>query len=185
MITLCGCGALGSRLALELCNLKEEWVLIDDDKVEAANIGTSAFFLQHVGQDKAVALAELMWRKNRVIANPQVKELAQPLDSKGLILDCFDNPYSRLLTISPNTLHVGVGVGEVGSVIWDKDYTKPSLDFERGNNPVCTHELGDLIIRSTVAVAVYSIRQFLGEGVKKSYFLNGCTNIFNLFDRCN
>ena len=181
MIILCGCGAVGSRLAMEMCNLNQEWILIDDDTVNPENIGTSAYYHQHIGQVKAIALAELMWRKGRVVTKPIIRELTRPVRYEGLVLDCFDNPKARILTISKQpTLHLGVDEGEVGSVIWDIHWAPPELDFERGNNLVCTHHLGDLIIRSTVAMGVYSIRQFLNDRVKNSYFLNGCTNIVKL-----
>lgn len=183
MIILAGCGAIGSRIAMEMCNLEFEWLLIDDDHVGRENIGTSAFFEQHIGQQKAVALAELMWRKGRVIAKPYPRTLSKAVSSLcepsqiDLVIDAFDNPKARRLTIaSPVTVHLGVDVGEVGSVIWDRHWQYPALDFERGTNPICTNHLGDLIIRSTVAVAVYSIRQYLDQGVKNSYFLNGCMN---------
>lgn len=187
MIILAGCGAIGSRIAMELCNLNYEFLLIDDDTVGPENIGTSAFFQQHIGQNKAVALAELMWRKGRVIAKPYPKTLSKPLVSLcepsmvELAIDAFDSPRSRLWTITDlPTIHMGVDMGEVGSAIWDKHYTTPEVEYERGENPICTRETGDLIIRSTVAVGVYSIRQYLNEGIKNSYFLNGCMNIVRL-----
>lgn len=187
MIILAGCGAIGSRIAMEMCNLQLEWLLIDDDTVGQENIGTSAFFSQHLGQPKAVALAELMWRKGRVICKPYPRTLSKPVSSLStastvdLVIDAFDNPAARKLTLSDlPTIHLGVDEGEVGSVVWDKHYKSPEIDFERGTNPICTNQLGDLIIRSTVAVGVYCIRQYLSEGIKNSYFLNGCMNIVRI-----
>lgn len=187
MIVVAGCGAIGSRIAMEMCNLQLEWLLIDDDIVGPENIGTSAFFSQHRRQLKAVALAELMWRKGRVIAKPYPKTLSKAVSSlstasnASLVIDAFDSPRSRLWTVSDlPTIHLGVDEGEVGSVVWDKHYTLPEIDFERGNNLVCTHQLGDLIIRSTVAVGVYCIREYLAQGIKNSYFLNGCMNIVRI-----
>lgn len=183
MIYLCGCGAIGSRIALELSNDEDEWVLIDDDIVKIENLGTSAFYKEHLGVYKADALAELLWRKNKVMARPMIKELSSPVKPTlgSLVIDSFDNPKSRLLTVSQeNTIHLGVGTGETGAAIWDIDWTKPSIDFDRGNNPVCTHDLGDLIILSTVAIGAYSIKKFWLENKKESYFLNGCTKAIKL-----
>lgn len=177
---LCGCGAVGSRIAMELCHLRHDWVLVDDDTVGKENIGTSAFWEEHVTMYKAQALAEMMWRKGKTQAVPYPKTLA-PAGIKMLlretpdvvVLDCFDNPRARLVISSlvVPTLHVGVGQGYTGSVVWDSHWASPDVDYERGYNPVCTNQLGDDIIRFTSNVAVVSIKRYLGSGFKDSYYI--------------
>ena len=43
-IVVCGCGAVGSLLALNIAHIPDvSFVLIDDDRIEEDNIATSAF----------------------------------------------------------------------------------------------------------------------------------------------
>jgi hypothetical protein len=181
MIILCGCGSVGSKIALELSSLDNEWILIDDDEIEPENVPVSAYLHDQIGQTKVIALAELLWRKNRVIAKPYSKTLSRNVHQifpDGLVIESFDNPAARLLTINPfkhadhPVIHIGVDLGEVGSVVWDVHYRLPEIDFNRGNNPVCTRQAGANIIRFTVTIAVYAISQYLSNVVKNSYFIN-------------
>ena len=55
-IALCGCGAIGSWLALFLTSQEHSFVLIDDDRIEADNIPTSAFQYNQVGALKSCLL---------------------------------------------------------------------------------------------------------------------------------
>lgn len=173
---------------MELLMYDIEWVLVDDDHVSPENIGTSAFWTEHLGQNKAVALAEMMWRKNRVTATVFNRQLIRhpdeqfPSPESTLVLDCFDNPQARQLTYVNcwPTLHIGVGLGETGCALWDNLYPYPDLDYERGFNPICTNQLGDLIIRSTVAVAAYTITAYIADKRRLNYYLNGATKVVKL-----
>ena len=72
-ILLCGCGALGSQIALHLARPELEFVLVDDDRVEEGNIGTSVYGHQHVGMQKVKALAGILWQKCRCRARAHKK----------------------------------------------------------------------------------------------------------------
>lgn len=180
-LILCGCGALGSRIAMELCHLRHDWVLVDDDVVGKENLGTSAFWEEHITMLKAQALAEMMWRKGKTVARAYPKTLA-PAGIKMLlrevsdvvVVDCFDNPRARLLVsdLLVPTLHVGVGQGYTGSVVWDYHWTSPDVDYERGHNPVCTNQLGDDVIRFTSNIAVVSLKSYLIGGFRDSFYIN-------------
>jgi molybdopterin/thiamine biosynthesis adenylyltransferase len=167
-IVMAGCGALGSRIAIELANPEWDFILIDDDVVGEENIGTSAYSIHHVGMKKAVALAEMMYHKNQAHAYTFVETLEGHVvhyiklyryeAPRTIIVDSFDNPRARNCTIdirspSYNTLHVGISASREGSVIWDHIYPEPSIDFERGLNEICTNHLGQQIIQFTASVA--------------------------------
>src|SRR6056297_1732350 len=62
-IDIIGCGATGSRIALELAKLGVSNLhLWDFDKVESHNLANQAFELSHVGEKKVNALAEIIQR---------------------------------------------------------------------------------------------------------------------------
>lgn len=177
----CGCGALGSRIVLDVARYFEQIVLIDDDIIEVTNIGTSSFWQEDVDMFKAQALAEKLWRKDRIAAEPHTRTLDRPIEQKfsltryDVVLDTFDNPRARNLTVWGGkiwggwTLHVGVGEVGNGSIMWAGPEWSLPVDFERGDNPVCTNELGHQLLQFTASVAVGSIIAFVREGVRNSY----------------
>ena len=59
-IIIAGCGALGSHIAMQIAQEDMEFVLIDNDRVEAHNVltGTTPFALQHVGKKKVDVLGK-------------------------------------------------------------------------------------------------------------------------------
>lgn len=170
IIYLCGCGALGSQIAMAIAQPGLEFVMFDDDRVGEENIGTSAFYPHHVGTMKAISLAEMVYLKSRTRARPIIKTLEriQPLWGADLIIDTFDNVQSRMYTCGMDTVHVGVSEDRTGAVIWDEVYTLPPREFERGHNPVCTHQLGRGILRYAAAVAAGVIERFMDTGEKRS-----------------
>ena len=175
MVTLiiAGCGALGSQIALHLAVPDRRFLLIDDDRVEEHNIGTSAYSLHHVGALKASVLAELLWRKCEAQSETNTRTLDRNYGfyAAGLIIDTFDNVESRALTRGYTTLHVGVSEQRTGAVTWDEDYTLPTSQYARGDNPICTHHLGRRILRFTAAVAAEAAERFLETGEKVSYVI--------------
>jgi hypothetical protein len=164
-IALCGCGAVGSQVALMIARPYLRFTLIDDDRIEADNIETTAFYRQHIGGLKAVVLGELLYRKAGCITRVRTRELipGNYIDFLGgcdLILDCFDNVVARSLTCSEHTLHIGVSMERTGAVTWNKDY-KLYPGLPRGEEQFCTHAAGRRIIRFTAAVAANVIDDWL------------------------
>lgn len=180
LIAICGCGALGSHIALLLTRpgSEIELLLIDDDQVEEANIATSAFSLYHVGTRKAEALGELVYGKARVLSQIHARTLdernRQLLNAADLIVDTFDNGRARTLTMGclAPTVHVGVSEDRIGSVIWDDRYTPPQDAYERGENPICTHHLGTGVLSVTAALAAEAIRKFIASGERHNFLFS-------------
>ena len=182
-ICFCGVGSLGSRIAIELASSEFHFFLKDDDRVSMDNIGPRAFFVEQLGQHKVNAMAELAYRKARTVCHPNKDTRVRKIDyGFDLVIDTFDNPASRLLTINDEltTVHVGVGEGEIGSVMWDDAYTPPEVTFQRGRNPICTHMLGKQLIQFTASVAVGSILSYFETGHKSSYIVRSTMEIFRI-----
>lgn len=171
-ISICGCGAVGSQVALFIAQPNMRFVLIDDDRIEEDNIFTTAYSRQHVGAYKAQVLGELLYRKSGCISEIYTRTLERgrftfPCD---LVLDCFDNVDARALTRSSHTLHIGVSQERTGAVTWDKDYTLPE-GLPRGEEQFCTHQVGRRIIRFTAAVAANIVETFLATGRQESVII--------------
>ena len=172
MIAIVGCGALGSRIALELAG--QELMLLDDDRVGEENVGASAYSLHHAGRFKSIVLSELCARRS-IRAQHDTKTLASEnvgtLSEMSLVVDCLDNAPSRSLLagLPAPTLHVGVSEMGSGSCLWDHDgYQVPDDGYPRGHNPVCTHLLSAQLLRMTATAAVGVIEHFLAESVSRS-----------------
>jgi hypothetical protein len=178
-LILCGCGALGSRIVLDVASYFERVFIIDDDIVEQSNIGTSAFWHEDLGVLKANVIASKVWRRYRTPVFAYTTTLNSQIDSKyqvdparTVVIDTFDNPRARMLTVWYGwTLHVGVGEVGNGSVIWGNRDWSLQIDFERGNNPTCTNRLGHQVLQFTSSVAVGSIIAFIRDGRRDSYIV--------------
>lgn len=168
-ILLGGAGALGSQLALMLSDSGREFVVIDDDRVEVTNLSTTVYSSQHVGALKAVALCELLYRKAGCRGMPLPNTLdVHNLDvalmtAPDLVIDTFDNVQARglLCRLDVPTVHVGVAENRTGMVYWDQVYRLPE-GAPRGEDHICTHQLGRRILRFTAAVAAGIIENYMG-----------------------
>ena len=176
MIAIIGIGAIGSWLALYLARPEWELLLWDDDRVGQENIGTSAFLEHHVGAYKAVIASELAAGKGC-----RAKYVTDTLDERSkpeqyaldIIVDCLDNAPSRGLLpgLSVPVLHVGVSDNGNGSIIWDESYQVPENGYERGENPVCTHQLSRGVLRLAAAAAASVVEDFMATGIRRSQLL--------------
>lgn len=168
-IAVLGCGALGSRIALELAD-KDLWLeLYDRDKVAADNIGPSAFSRFDIGKSKAFALAGYVGGRNGNALARTVDVTKAKLAPADLVIDCLDNAEARnymMRRVELPIVHVGVNWG-VGEVVWGKQ-----LYFAEAGAPVCTHELGRGIIGLTAAVASVAIQTYLATMNKANYLIN-------------
>lgn len=175
-IVICGCGALGSQIAMLLAKEGREFILFDDDVVEMENLDTSAYRAEQVGQMKAVALAEMLWKEYVCVGIPTVETVECHADfylpehytywsDVDVIVDSFDNGTARVCTCTPKTIHVGVTEDRVGIIEWNSESYADCLDdAPRGENPICTHELGAAILSLTAALATWEIEEYLTSG---------------------
>lgn len=179
-IIMAGCGALGSQIAWQIANYSDVFTLYDDDKVGEENVynGTSIYSRQHIGQLKVMALQSLLAYKYNVIAstiNRTVdKQISGQTPSYDLIVDCFDNVEARSHTMGCRipVVHVAVGEHGMGMVQWDDEFQLPENAVPRGQNPVCTNELGRNLILFTATVASVIINNFLVGKGKESVIVN-------------
>lgn len=179
-ILICGCGALGSQIALHLARPERTFTLIDDDRVEEANLLTTVYQARQVGVYKVDALADLLWRKCRAHASASRRTLDRPPSGAyDLVVDTFDNPQARALTVGLPcpTVHVGVSEARTGALAWDARYVLPT-GARRGENPVCTHALGAPILRLTAALAANTIEDFLATGRERDWVVTEAGRIY-------
>ena len=181
-ILLCGCGALGSQVALHLARPELEFVLVDDERVEEMNIATSAYGQQHVGMLKVNALATMLWQKCRCRAEAHDRTLVSTSScwaysiNADLIIDAFDNTEARAITSALGKfkfpiVHAGVSQDRTGEILWNKDYKLPTVRVPRGNNPICTHELGAPILRFTAALCANVVEDWMETGNERSVII--------------
>src|SRR5437868_6082421 len=102
-VLICGAGAIGSNLAVNLARMGfSSLTVIDKDRVEEHNIGTQVYGVDDIGGRKAECLRNLIHREvgEEIVAVAQElteKNAAKLLRNYGLIIDAFDNSISRKL----------------------------------------------------------------------------------------
>lgn len=162
IVLVLGCGALGSRIAIDLPG-HELW-LFDRDRVERDNIPTSAYSIEHVGMMKVAALAEMCYRRGIEVVRTDYREFGADYNVRempGLVVCTLDNTEGRRAATSlfpaPILLQAGVSSYLVGCVArGDRFPILSSADPDE--NPVCTHMLGLPILAATAFVAAQAVR---------------------------
>ncbi len=178
-IILCGCGALGSNIAMGIARERHNMALYDDDKIEDINVvtGTTIYSSEHVGQYKSRILARILARKFRMAVFPSITTVKKPLSilrpEADLVIDCFDNIEARGWTILSDVpvVHVSIGEQGLGAIEWEDVFKLPIKGYQRDENPVCTNELGRDLILFTSTVASIIINKYLSNGEKKSVYV--------------
>jgi len=173
-----GLGAIGSNLLIQLSKQFSDLKFygLDMDKVEARNIGPQAYFLEHIGNYKAIAMNGIMRRFQR---NPNyagvTKKLTEPIylnSATTLVLDCFDNTASRklLLNTGSPTFHIGFSPLYTAEGIWSPGYDVPN-DVPQNAPDLCTLPDATSFIHYVVNTAALAITEFLLEGRKRDFIV--------------
>ncbi|HEY9714752.1 MAG TPA: ThiF family adenylyltransferase [Chroococcales cyanobacterium] len=175
-ICICGTGALGSNLAVNLARIGcKKLTLIDRDRVEEHNVGTQTFGLDDVGARKAEILRNLLSYELHLDVQAKATELqannaGKLLNGHDLVIDCFDNSLSRQIVADHcrdnaiACLHAGVS-GEYGEVMWNDRYKVPS---DEGLD-ACDYPLARNLLMLVVAVAAESLIRYLLAAEQESY----------------
>lgn len=165
-IAIIGCGALGSRIAVEL---EGQFVLYDNDRVSHENIGTSLYLQHHLGKSKVMALSQILSSRGKQSRTVFTDVTVSKVSTAYLYVDCLDNPEARNSLASLDPM-VHVGVGEFfGEVRWGDVLYQP---IPEGSMQICTRDLGIPIILMTAAAGIVSIRNFLSTGEKTNFIVN-------------
>lgn len=174
-VTICGAGALGSNLAMNLvrqgvCKLN----VIDDDRVEPQNVGTQVYALDDTGGLKAELLKNIIYRDVGEEITASTKRLtdknaAKLLGGADLVVDAFDNSASRAAVFEWSRqsgvacLHIGLN-DQYGELRWNENYVVPS---DAGDD-VCDYPLARNLILMVTALASELIVRFALKGSREN-----------------
>ena len=174
-ITICGAGALGSNLAVNLvrqglCRLS----VIDDDRVEPQNVGTQVYALDDTGGLKAELLKNLIYRDvgEEIVAHTKrltEKTAGKLLSGAALVIDAFDNSESRGAVYrwcaqnNVPCLHIGLN-DQYGQLCWNETYTVPSAKGE----DVCDYPLARNLVLLVRALASELAVRFVLDGSRRN-----------------
>jgi molybdopterin/thiamine biosynthesis adenylyltransferase len=175
-LVICGAGAIGSNLAVNLVRGGFRKIcVVDRDRVEEHNIGTQVYTLDDVGGKKAELLRNLIFRDLGEEINCRPEELskrniAKILRKDTVVVDCFDNSVSRELlfeycgTNFIDCLHLGLNDG-YGEIRWNQQYLVP----QDGGLDVCEYPLARNLILLIVAAASEVLVNFVLNGQRRNY----------------
>ena len=178
-VVVVGVGALGSHLILLCRNLKANFVVIDDDKVEAKNVMSQFHTAMSVGKNKAQALKDAMngLFKVRIEAVPHrlvAGNVEKLLGDADLVVDCLDNAASRQViqdfvrARNIPCLHGALDPdGQFGRVVWSSNFL---IDKEEPGRATCEDGQHLPFIATTVSYLAWTIQQFANSG--KMYNFN-------------
>lgn len=183
-VVICGAGAVGSNLAVNLA--KQGFLhlrVIDFDRVEEHNLGTQAYGRKDIGGLKVHALRNVVFRDcgfsiEPVSAKLEKGNLHRHVGSPDVIVDALDNHEGRsLLTDHCNDpsivhpkracLHVGTDA-DYAEVIWNKSYKVPE---DRDGDGACDYPLARNVVMLAVAVAAECLIEFVLTGEQRSYHI--------------
>lgn len=181
-ILICGCGAIGSNLANNLCRLGfDSFVLLDMDRVETHNIGTQTWNQDDVGMLKVDALGNQLIDINPAIAfDTKYKELTAKnvksiVKNVSLVVDCFDNNEARKVITefcsqkNIPCLHGGL-FEDYGEVFWNEKYKVPQDEADA--NDVCDYPLArNIVLLVTIIMSEEILRFFLTDDKNKTNWI--------------
>ena len=169
LVTVCGCGALGSNLVDSLARMGVPKIrVVDFDRIEASNVGTQVWSSSDVGAFKT----EAMKRHAFKAAGVEIEAITKMLDESNvkstfrhsqLVVDCFDNADSRRVVRdacklhSMPCLHAGMSNDGFAEVTWNDSYKIPKANA--GGDP-CDVPLTRSLVLLTVGVMVEEIMNF-------------------------
>jgi molybdopterin-synthase adenylyltransferase len=174
-VLICGAGAIGSNLAVNLARMGiTKLTVVDKDRVEEHNIGTQVYGIDDIGAKKSECLRNLIFREvgEEIVSVPQElteRNAGKLLHGFDLAVDAFDNSASRkiLFDVSNQSksvcLHVGLS-GEYGHVHWNESYIVPG----GANDDVCDYPLARNLIMIVMAITSESIVRYLLNGEMKN-----------------
>lgn len=175
-LVICGAGAIGSNLAVNLVRSGFRKIcVVDRDRVEEHNIGTQAYALDDVGAKKADILRNLIFRELGEEIDGRAVELnarnaSKILRKESVVIDCFDNSLSRKLlfdyckTNAIDCLHLGVNEG-YGEIRWNEKYLVP----DDGGLDLCDYPLARNLILLVVAAASEVLVNFVINDQRRNY----------------
>lgn len=180
-IAICGAGAIGSNLAVNLARMGvSNLTVIDKDRVEEHNIGTQVYGVDDIGGRKPECLRNLIHREvgEEILSEAHEltgKNCAKLLRGFDLIIDCFDNSVSRKLVFDESNrchyacLHAGLN-GSYGQVQWNDSYIVPG----DANDDVCDYPLARNLILIVVALTSEAVVRYClsGEQINLSVTLD-------------
>jgi len=188
-IVICGCGALGANLSIQLA--KQGFinqVLVDMDRVEEDNLSTQPWGRPLIGKLKTAALQTLLHRDLSVIVKDTFsRKLERESDAKklfakaDLVVDVFDNWAARKLVFdtvnSTSCVHAGMSDDGFSEVKWNENYKIPQVEVKQDD--ICDYPLAVNLVQTTVALLSEVIVKFFDSGIKTSVdFTLGDLNIW-------
>ncbi len=177
-LVICGAGAVGSNLVNNLVRQGFRSIrVIDDDRVEAHNIGTQTYSNSDVGAFKAEVLQADVFRAVGVEIEAERKRLTDKnvdklLGGADVVIDGFDNTASRLLVkescqdSGTACLHVGLSA-DYAEVLWNEGYRVPKE--AAGGVDVCDYPLARNLAQFAVALASEALVRYVLTGKRQNY----------------
>lgn len=176
-IVVCGAGTVGGNLVEHLCRTGTgEVTVIDHDRVEARNLANQPFAASQVGQPKAKALAEAMYRA----CGARVQAVGRTLDDASaprllrgadVVVDALDNSAGRAAVqracraLGVPGLHVGLSPVGYAEILWDEGYRVPP---DVPGDP-CGAPLHRGLSLLAVVLAARALADFTREGATAGY----------------
>lgn len=183
-ILILGAGSLGGNLALNLlADTDENITVLDFDEVEMRNIGTGIqpYNKDQIGLPKVFALQNIAYvdfaKELKIVNNKLDKDNLNLLTGYDLVIDCFDNVYSRKLvkdyfdcpTELGSCLHVGFSGLKTFTISWDVNYKVPEKD---SGIDICEMSGARSFIRNVASLTSIVVQKYLKGGVKLEIFGN-------------
>lgn len=177
-LTICGAGAVGANLTLNLVRQGfRALMVIDFDRVEAHNISTQIYAAADVGAFKVEALQAEVFRVVGVEIKAVRKELTPDnagrlLAGAEVVVDGFDNHAARAAvtahcrTAGRPCLHVGLSA-DYAEILWNEGYRVPQATAAATN--VCEYPLARNLIIFAVALASEAVVRYVLTGQQENY----------------
>jgi molybdopterin/thiamine biosynthesis adenylyltransferase len=176
---ICGAGAVGSNLVDSLARQGFRRIaVIDDDRIEAHNVGTQTYAESDVGAFKVEMLQAEIFRAVGIEIRAERQRLternvARLLADADLVVDGFDNHASRALVTEhcrqagTPCLHVGLSA-DYAEVLWNETYRVPH-DRDAEGEDVCDYPMARNLISFAVALACEAIVRYVVTGERENY----------------
>jgi hypothetical protein len=170
-IVVCGAGAIGGNLVEHLARsaLPAAIVVIDHDRVEAANVGNQPYDLRQSGVAKVYALAERVYEAcgreiEAVHATISASNAQRLLCGARLVVDALDNAPSRLIVrdacakLGISALHSGLAADGYVEVRTNEGYR---IETPRGSEAPCRNATTRDQVLLAITLTAEAVRKVL------------------------